>query len=334
MRICEHQFGDHIGQYRNVLYLCHRNADPDAIGSSFALSQAFGGTIGAVDDLSRTGVSLTKIIGATVQINPRVEDYDLVVVVDTSVGTQLGERLPANYALVDHHLDEGLLEDALFYIQKPAKSTAEIVWTILKENDKKVDRKAALGLLAGMIADTGRFKRATPGAFMAAAELLDAGGFAYEEALEALSVPSDLSQRIAVLKAASRAEVVRQGDWLIACTTVNSFEGSAAMALVDLGADVAFVAGRHGKSDTVRISARSSREAARGGLNLAKLLGEVGKAYGGDGGGHKSAAALEAVGDPSAILNACRKKAFRSFVPEEPPSSGLQCLAMARPRDR
>ena len=313
MRICEHQFGDHIGKYQKVLYLCHRNADPDAIGSSFALSQAFGGTIGAVDDLSRTGVSLAKIIGARVLINPRVEDYDLVVVVDTSVGTQLGDRLPAKYALVDHHLDEGLLEDALFYIQKPAKSTAEIVWTILKENDKKVDRKAALGLLAGMIADTGRFKRASPGAFLAAAELLDAGGFAYEEALEALSVPSDLSQRIAVLKAASRAEVVRQGDWLIACTTVNSFEGSAAMALVDLGADVAFVAGRHGKGDTVRISARSSREAARGGLNLAKLLGEVGKAYGGDGGGHRSAAALEAVGDPSAILDACRKKVAESL---------------------
>ena len=126
-------------------------------------------------------------------------------------------------------------------------------------------------------------------------------------------MPSDISQRIAVLKAASRAEVVRQGDWLIACTTVNSFEGSAAMALVDLGADVAFVAGRHGKGDIVRISARSSREAARKGLNLAKLLGEVGKAYGGDGGGHRSAAALEAVGDPSAILDACRKKVTESL---------------------
>jgi len=315
MRICERQFGDHIGRYKKVLYLCHRNADPDAIGSSFALSRAFGGTIGAVDDLSRTGVSLADIIGARILINPRVKDYDLVVVVDTSVGTQLGDKLPASYALVDHHLDEGLLEDALFYIQRPAKSTAEIVWTILKENRKKADRKAALGLLAGMISDTGRFKRATPGAFLAAAELLEEGGFAYEEALEALSVPSDISQRIAVLKAASRAKVTRQGDWLVACTTVNSFEGSAAMALVDLGADVAFVAGRHGKGDTVRISARSSREAAaRRGLNLAKILGEVGKAYGGDGGGHKSAAALEAVGDPSTILDACRKKVAESLT--------------------
>ncbi|MEI8003074.1 MAG: DHH family phosphoesterase, partial [Methanothrix sp.] len=280
MRISEKQYGDHIGQYRNVLYLCHRNADPDAISSSFALSRAFGGTIGAVDDLSRTGQALAEIINASVLINPPVEDYDLVVVVDTSVGTQLGGRLPASYALVDHHLDEGLLEDALFYIQKPTKSTAEIVWTILKENGKKADRKAALGLLAGMISDTGRFKRATPETFMAASEILEVGGFAYEDALEALSVPADISQRIAVLKAASRAEVMRQGDWLIACTAVNSFEGFAAMALVDLGADVAFVAGRHGKGGTVRISARCSREAARMGLNLAKLLGEVGKAHG------------------------------------------------------
>ncbi len=315
MRISEHQYGDYIGPFRNVLYLCHRNADPDAIGCSFALSRAFGGEIGAVDDLSRTGISLANIIGARVLINPPVEDYDLVVVVDTSVKTQLGDRLPANYALVDHHLDEGLLEGALFYIQKPTKSTAEIVWTILKENDKKVDEKSALGLMAGMIADTGRFKRASPGTFLAAAELLDAGGFAYEKAQEALSVPPDLSQRIALLKAASRAEIVRQGDWLIACTWVNSFEGSAAMALVDLGADVAFVAGRHG--NLIRISARCSREAARRGINLAKLLGEVGRAHGGDGGGHRSAAALEAIGEPFAILDTCRKKLL-DLLPSRP----------------
>ena len=49
------------------------------------------------------------------------------------------------------------------------------------------------------------------------------------------------------------------------------------MALVDLGADVAFAAGRHG--DRVRISARSSRAAVRTGLNLNELLGEVGRAH-------------------------------------------------------
>ncbi|OPY49140.1 MAG: putative manganese-dependent inorganic pyrophosphatase [Methanosaeta sp. PtaU1.Bin112] len=314
MRIREKQYGACIAPYRNVLYLCHRNADPDAIGCSFALSRAFGGSIGAADDLSRTGAYLADILGARILINPPVDDYDLVVVVDTSVSTQLGDRLPKSYALVDHHLDKGLLDGSLFYIQKPTKSTAEIVWTILKENGKTIEKRAALGLMAGLIADTGRFKRASTGTFLAAAEILKAGGFDYEEAQDALSVPADLSQRIALLKAASRCEVTRQGDWLIACTEVNSFEGSAAMALVDLGADVAFVAGRHGKSEKVRISARSSREAACRNINLAKLLGEVARAYGGDGGGHRSAAALEAIGDPSVLLDACRKKLLESLT--------------------
>ncbi|HPS91765.1 MAG TPA: DHH family phosphoesterase [Methanothrix sp.] len=313
MHISEEQYGACIRPYKNVLYLCHRNADPDAIGCSFALSRAFGGTIGATDDLSRTGASLANILGARILINPPMDDYDLVVIVDTSVKTQLGDRLPASYALVDHHLDEGLLDGALFFIQKPTKSTAEIVWTILKENSMKIDERIALGLMAGLIADTGRFKRASPDTFLTAAEILKAGEVDYEKAQEALSVPVDLSQRIALLKAASRAEVTRQGDWLVACTEVNSFEGSAAMALVDLGADVAFVAGRHGKGDTVRISARSSRGATRSGINLAKLLGEVARAHAGDGGGHRSAAAMEATGDPSAILNACRKRLLESL---------------------
>ena len=308
MRISEPEFGAHIGRYINVLYLCHRNADPDAIGSAFALSRAFGGTVAAVDDLSRTGEATARVIGAGVLINPIADAYDLTVVVDTSVRLQLGEIRLGKYALVDHHLDEGMLDGAEFYIQKPAKSTAEIVWTILKENGKAnmLSREMALGLLVGMISDTGRFKRATTESFRVAAELLDAGGFDYEEALQALSVPRDLSQKIAVLKAASRSKIERQGDWLVASTEINSFEGSAAMSLVDLGADVAFAAGRHG--DRVRISARSSRAAVRTGLNLNELLGEVGKAHEGDGGGHRAAAALEARGEPKSLLSECRKK--------------------------
>ncbi len=108
-----------------------------------------------------------------------------------------------------------------------------------------------------------------------------------------------------MLRAASRAEIERQGDWLIASTQINAFEGTAAMALVDLGADVAFAAGRHGR--LCRISARAGQEAARKGLNLAEILGEVGKAHGGDGGGHQGAAALEAVGEPTTLLKECKK---------------------------
>ena len=314
MRIGEHQFAEHIRRFSHVLYLCHRNADPDAIGSCFALAQAFGGSMGGVDDLSRTGASLARAIGAHLLIDPPLQDYDLVVLVDTSVAMQVGERLPACYALVDHHLDAGLLEQALFYIQRPARSTAEIVWRILKESSIKPGREAALGLLAGMISDTGRFKRASPEAFAAASDILALGGFDYEDALETLAVPASPSQRIAVLKAASRCKFERQGEWLIAWTSVNSFEGSASMALVDLGADVALVAGRHGGK--VRISGRSGREASRRGLNLAEVLSRTAREFGGEGGGHRSAAALEAAGNPAAILDACRKMVTSSLLRE------------------
>jgi len=311
MQIHEPEFCTHIGKYKNVLYLCHRNADPDAIGSAFALQQAFGGAVGAVDDLSRTGEGLANAIGADIEINPRAEDYDLVVVVDTSVRLQLGDFHPLRYAVIDHHLDKGLLEGAEFYIQRPSKSTAEIVWMILKQSGRKASRKMALGLLVGLISDTGRFRRASPEAFQTTAELLEAGGFDYEDALQTLSVPEDISQRIAVLKAATRAKVDRQGDWLIATTEINSFEGSAAMALVDLGADVAFAAGKH--IDICRVSARAGRKAARKGLNLAEILREIAGAHGGEGGGHRAAAALEARGEPGSLLEECRKKVAESL---------------------
>ena len=317
MRIGEGQFAEHIRRFNHVLYLCHRNADPDAIGSSFALAQAFEGSIGAVDDLSRTGASLAHVLGADLLIDPPLEDYDLVVLVDTSVAMQVGQRLPACYGLVDHHLDAGLLDQALFFIQRPARSTAEIVWNILKASGIKPGREAALGLLAGMISDTGRFKRASPETFAAASELLAEGGFDYEEALEALAVPVSLSQRMAVLKAASRCQVEHQGRWLIAWTSVNSFEGSASMALVELGADVALVAGRHGSR--VRISGRSGREANRSGLNLAEILGRTAKEFGGEGGGHRSAAAMEATGEAATILAACRRKVAASLLQEPVP---------------
>jgi phosphoesterase RecJ-like protein len=311
MRICESEFRAFIRSYEKVLYLCHRNADPDAIGSAFALAQAFGGTLGAVDDLSRTGEALANAIGAKVEIDPGVEDYDLIVVVDTSVRLQLGNINLRNYGVLDHHLDEGLLEGALFYIQKPTKSAAEIVWTILKESQVKATREMALGLMVGMISDTGRFKRATSKALRTASELLDEGGFDYEEALQILSIPKDVSRKIAVLKAASRAKIDRQKDWLIATTKINSFEGSAAMALVDLGADVAFAAGKH--RDITRISARASREVASKGLNLAEILRVVAKAHSGEGGGHRAAAALEAKGEPCTLLEECRKRAAENL---------------------
>jgi phosphoesterase RecJ-like protein len=316
MEIRDSEFRSCIRKYNNVLYLCHRNADPDAIGSGFALQQAFGGSLGAAEDLSRAGSTLSKAIGAEIILNPRVEDYDFVVVVDASVRLQLGAVRLKSYAVVDHHLDDGLLAGAEFYIQRPSSSTAEIVWSIIRESKIVSTREMVLGLLVGMISDSGRFRRATPQSFRTAAELLETGLTEYDEAVAVLSrMPTEISQRIAVLKAASRAEVVRQDDWLIVTTEINAFEGSAAMGLVDIGADVALAAGKHGSSS--RVSGRASREVARAGLDLAGVMRRVAKAYGGEGGGHRAAAAMDASGEPAELLAECRKKVAEILQPKQ-----------------
>jgi nanoRNase/pAp phosphatase (c-di-AMP/oligoRNAs hydrolase) len=43
-------------------------------------------------------------------------------------------------------------------------------------------------------------------------------------------------------------------------------------------------------------------------LNLNQILGDIGRAHGGDGGGHSSAASFDARGDPEALLQECRNR--------------------------
>ena len=83
MEIDEAEFYNQLLDYHNILYLCHRNADPDALGSAFALKEAIGGTIGVIDGCDRVASVLAKQLNIEFVTDPAGE-YDLVVVVDTS----------------------------------------------------------------------------------------------------------------------------------------------------------------------------------------------------------------------------------------------------------
>ena len=312
MQIRDDEFRNLISGYKRVLYLCHRNADPDAIGSGFALREAFGGDLAAVEGVSKTAAALMKAIGTDVLIDPSYEGYDLVVVVDTAVGLQIGDLDLKDYAVVDHHQDRDLIEAARFYIQRPADSTAEIVWEILKKSETLPSQKAALALVVGIITDTGRFKHAHATSFRTVAEILERSEIEYADALEVLSrIPTETSRRIAALRAASRAEIEWTNDWVVVSSEVGAFEGSSAMTLVEIGADVALVGGMHG--DRCRISGRAKRNAVLAGLDLSAIMGEVGRSHQGDGGGHRGAAALEATGPPKELLAECRKKVMKAL---------------------
>lgn len=303
MEIDETEFYNRLLDHHKILYLCHRNADPDALGSAFALREAIGGTVGVIDSCDRVASLLAKHLNIDYIINP-TNNYDLVVVIDTSTSGQLNGFQLINYGVVDHHATTSLNENALFYIRRNKSSTAEIVLGILKSIGAPVMRRVAFALMAGIITDTGNFKHANSDSFKAIAELMELSGIEYSEVMDVISsVPQDVSMRIAILKAGQRAAIEKLDDWIIVTTQVSSFSGAAASNLISTGADVTLVASK--KENVVKVTARARRSAINAGVNLAQLMEDVSKKFNGAGGGHEGAAGMDVSGDIDLILSNC-----------------------------
>ncbi len=303
MEIDESEFYNQLLDYHNILYLCHRNADPDALGSAFALKEALGGTIGVIDGCDRVASQIAKQLNIEFVVNPG-DEHDLVVVVDTSTLTQLSGFQLKTYAVIDHHATTTLNENAAFYLHRNKSSTAEIVLDVLNSMGAPIMRRVAFALIAGIITDTGNFKHASADSFKAVAHLIELSGIEYSEVMDALStLPQDISMRIAFLKAAQRAAIERVGEWLIVTSQVSSFGGAAASNLISIGADVALVASKDG--EVVRVSARARKCAINAGVNLARLMEEISARFSGTGGGHEGAAGMDAYGDVETILSSC-----------------------------
>ncbi len=311
MEVDEFGFYNRLLDYSNILFLCHRNADPDAVGSAYTLAEAVGGVVGLVDGCNRVGKMLINALEINVVVNPDPSNYDFTVVVDTSTQAQLNDIKLTKYAVVDHHSTCSIKDGAEFYIHRCVSSTAEIVFEIIKSMGAPVMRKSAMSLITGIITDTGNFKYASPQSFRTLAEIIETSGVEYGEVVDILaSTPQDISMRIAILKAAMRAQIQRVGEHIIATSTISSFGGTAAGMLTHIGADVSFVGAD--KEGVIRISGRARRTAIDDGVNLGQIMQEVSKVYGGTGGGHDGAAGLDVEGgDIQAILKSCMDVSVR-----------------------
>ncbi len=301
MSVDEKQFYEALRSYRNILFLCHKNADADALGSAYALQRIFGGHIGVWDSPSTMASMLAERLKAEVLIAPDLSSYDLVVAVDTSTLVQTGYKSLGRCAIIDHHAPGDLAEVCDLALARICSSTAELVYNLYRKNGLAFDGDVAFVLVLAVITDTGHFRYAGSEAFEAVGHMLAEGGIRYAEVADFLGqVPVDLSSRIAVLKAASRITLHRVGDHLIVESKVSSFASQAATALVNLGADVAFVGSE--KDRERRISGRVRRGVD---LDLARLLQEVGKKFGGSGGGHAGAAGVVITADLDKALHEC-----------------------------
>jgi nanoRNase/pAp phosphatase (c-di-AMP/oligoRNAs hydrolase) len=303
----EKTFYSRMRQYPNILYLCHKNADVDSFGSAYALMRLFGGAIGVEDSLSTMAQMLADKLKVGIIIRPDLSKYDITVVVDTSSLVQTGYHSIPKCAVIDHHEPGDLLGACEFSLHRIAPATSEIVFDIYEKNGVHIDSDLAFTLILALVTDTGHFRYATPAAFEMVSKTLREGDIQFSSVLDFLSqVPTDISSRIAVLKAASRLSLTREDNYLIVTSKVSSFGANAAASLVNLGADVAFVGSE--SDNEGRISGRVRKGVD---LDLAVLLNDVGKKFGGSGGGHAAAAGLVIKGDLDTALSQCVAEAVR-----------------------
>lgn len=196
------------------------------------------------------------------------------------------------YFFIDHHYkeisernkhQEGLIID--HYV-----STAEIIVDIFEEYNFHLPKPLKYLLIAGILSDSGYFKFANNHTIKTIGKLLN-DKIDYQEILMMLKSKSDISKKIAQIKGAQRAELIKENKWLIGISEVSSFEASVANSLTKIGFDIAIVYSE--RNEEFRVSLRARKEVClETGLHLGKLLEDISKDFKASGGGHDGAASI------------------------------------------
>jgi bifunctional oligoribonuclease and PAP phosphatase NrnA len=298
-----------------VSILCHHNADPDAIGAAYSIERL----IHTLDPQAVTEVlypdsaslladRMISHFRIEASPHPKIMSADVVFVVDTGSLIQLEVFQPllktsATRVFIDHHgRDDEIARIANIYlVDESAVATCEIVYQIWHSFGLSPPKNVAEALLLGIAFDSKHFVIGTPRTFRIVAELLELGA-TLSGVRELLQGVMDVSERLARLKAAQRLTIYRMDPWIVVTSNLGSFQPSAARGILNLGADVAIIAGN--EKEELKASLRSTEEFYKSsgihlGEDVTKLLSEH---YKGAGGGHPTAAGINGFGEAEKFL--------------------------------
>lgn len=295
---------------KKLLVLTHLGADVDALCSAAAFYFAF-----------RDRCSVTIAIPEHANLNAKafaenlhipythalksISSFDFAVVVDLNSSSMLGgfgsmlENFGKPILLLDHHAKSGerIARRELTVINEDAVSTTELVYRLFKKNRIPVSGNVAKCIAAGIVSDSAGFIVADSGTFRIMAEMLEKSKVDYLGLLSLFDVKSDLSEKVARLKAARRCRIYGSGGCIIVSTDVGAWEATAATSLVKMGADVAFAG--DAEKGRIRLSARANNHfVGKTGFDLVKhVFTPLEQEFGGNGGGHPAAAGYNSSGD-------------------------------------
>ncbi|MFD4192953.1 MULTISPECIES: DHH family phosphoesterase [Amycolatopsis] len=178
-----------LREANDVTLLAHVRPDADALGSALALGRALyqrGATVRvsfaepAEVPESLRGLDADNLFVPADEVPPSA---GLLVCLDTPSPARLGSlagRVDATRAaggevlVVDHHASN-LRYGSVHLVDDTAEATAVLVLALLDELGVALDEPIARCLYAGLVTDTGGFRRARPSTHRAAARLLEAG---------------------------------------------------------------------------------------------------------------------------------------------------------------
>ena len=296
------------------LIMVHSNADADAIGAAIALALYFdNSTIYAPSGISRVGKRLLAQIEIEAVDDAVLDDYTNLIVADCNSDNMLG--IPdfnwSKAIVIDHHsCDLSNRDFRASLVDDGATSTCELVWKLINTLPEESGERIGLALLTGIIGDSGNFHHAKPATLLATSQIMQASGVELEKAFSIFHIDGhdEISQRTSRLKGGQRMKYARKGGWIVAVTQVSSFEANVARGLLNLGADISFVASQ--SKENFRITARANPKALATGFHLGNFLRDVAEDMGGDSGGHDGAAGMTGMGESEAVLNICSEKAM------------------------
>ena len=305
---------DRLKGKRKVI-LTHGNSDMDAIGSAYALRNAFGpADIYAPAGVDRVARMVADKLEIPILDSADLGDYELVVVVDSSSPDLLQNpdlTVPPNSLIIDHHAPTGKWEGMDFHCDDTRTSCCEIVKDIIDDAGIEIDRSSGLALLGGMLTDSGHFQYADTRMLRAFADIQDRCKIPMDEAMLLVRAPMNMSERQAAMKAIGRSKFDKVGDMIVAVSYGSSFEAASCRALLASGADVVFVGSQ--RDEEFRVSARATQEMVRRGIKLDAIMGQLSKETFTDGGGHGGAAGMTGIGDAEAMIHMCMMKTMDEF---------------------
>lgn len=304
-----------VGGARDVTLVAHVHPDADSLGSALALGLALrarGATVrvsfGAPEQTpeSLRGLDVAELIVPPERVPARPE---LLVAVDTGSLSRLGclsDRVAGASAVlvIDHHATNERF-GTHHLVDPGAEATAVLVLELLDALEVVLDEPIARCLYAGLVTDTGCFRRADVGTHALAARLLGAGVDPDALARELLDTHPFgwLAMLGAVLGRARLEPESARGLGLVHTTVlladVAGLRGEEVHSVVDLvrtasEAEVAAVLKETGP-DRWTVSLRAKRC-----LDVSAAAAEF------DGGGHRLAAGFAAEGTAEGVLDGLR----------------------------